>query len=70
MLGGAVLALAAALAPGPANALWPAPQELATGHDVLYIDDRVRITYNGQAVRRPPLPPRRLMLSWPCRPEC
>lgn len=51
MLRKAPLAVAVALVLAPAHALWPAPQKLSTGHDVFYIDERVSVTYNGQAVR-------------------
>ncbi|KAM4059413.1 glycosyl hydrolase family protein [Hirsutella rhossiliensis] len=50
MLRKVTLAVAAALALAPAYALWPAPQKQSTGHDVLYIDDTVHVTYNGQAL--------------------
>lgn len=38
----------AALALSPAKALWPAPKKLSTGHGVLFIDQTVEVTYNGQ----------------------
>jgi hexosaminidase len=47
MLFAPVLA-AAALLLGPANALWPVPQKLSTGNEVLYIDQNVEVTYNGE----------------------
>ncbi|TFB05567.1 Beta-hexosaminidase [Trichoderma ghanense] len=46
MLPKAVLAVAA-LAFSPANALWPIPQKISTGDGVLFIDQAVRVTYNG-----------------------
>lgn len=45
----AVLAIAA-LAFSPANALWPIPQKISTGDGVLFIDQAVRVTYNGVPV--------------------
>ncbi|KAK7422210.1 Glucosamine-6-phosphate isomerase (Glucosamine-6-phosphate deaminase) (GNPDA) (GlcN6P deaminase) [Neonectria punicea] len=41
----------AALALGPVNALWPVPQKLSTGEKVLFIDQTLEITYNGERVR-------------------
>ncbi|KAL7794515.1 hexosaminidase [Trichoderma ceciliae] len=46
MLPKAILAIAA-LAFSPANALWPIPQKASTGDGVLFIDQVVRVTYNG-----------------------
>ncbi|PNP42958.1 hypothetical protein TGAMA5MH_05706 [Trichoderma gamsii] len=46
MLPKAILAIAA-LAFSPANALWPIPQKITTGDSVLFIDEAVRVTYNG-----------------------
>lgn len=45
----------AALALSPANALWPVPKELSTGDKVLFIDQTVEVTYNGETVRCTPL---------------
>jgi hexosaminidase len=45
---------AAALLLSPANALWPVPKKLSTGKDVLYIDQSVKVTYNGEPVRWTP----------------
>jgi hexosaminidase len=47
MLFAPVLA-AAALLLAPANALWPVPKKLSTGSEVLYIDQNVQVTYNGE----------------------
>nr|WGU18960.1 N-acetyl glucosaminidase [Albifimbria verrucaria] len=41
---------AAALLLSPANALWPVPKKLSTGKDVLYIDQSVKVTYNGEPI--------------------
>lgn len=49
MLPKAILAIAA-LAFSPANALWPIPQKITTGDSVLFIDEAVRVTYNGVQV--------------------
>lgn len=49
MLPKAILAIAA-LAFSPANALWPIPQKITTGDSVLFIDEGVRVTYNGVQV--------------------
>ncbi|KJZ79133.1 hypothetical protein HIM_01284 [Hirsutella minnesotensis 3608] len=50
MLGKAAFAVAIALALDPVNAIWPAPQKSSTGHDVLFIDEKVHVTYNGQSL--------------------
>lgn len=49
--------LLAALAFSPVNALWPAPKKLSTGDKVLFIDQTVEITYNGESVCWPPSGP-------------
>lgn len=41
----------AALALGPVNALWPVPQKISTGEKVLFIDQTLEVTYNGESVR-------------------
>ncbi|KAH6996617.1 family 20 glycoside hydrolase [Ilyonectria sp. MPI-CAGE-AT-0026] len=47
-----LLAVAAlALALGPVNALWPVPQKISTGEKVLFIDQTLEVTYNGESVR-------------------
>ncbi|PHH89537.1 hypothetical protein CDD83_5823 [Cordyceps sp. RAO-2017] len=38
----------AALAFSPAIALWPVPQKFENGTEVLFIDQNVKVTYNGQ----------------------
>ncbi|KAL7930822.1 glycoside hydrolase family 20 protein [Trichoderma chlorosporum] len=49
MLPKTILAVAA-LAFSPASALWPIPQKISTGNSVLFIDEGVRVTYNGQPI--------------------
>ncbi|KAK5991552.1 Beta-hexosaminidase [Cladobotryum mycophilum] len=57
MLHRAVFALvAAAVAFTPVNALWPVPKHSSTGNKVLFIDQAVEVTYNGQSVRWTPPP--------------
>ncbi|KAH7017800.1 family 20 glycoside hydrolase [Ilyonectria destructans] len=41
----------AALALGHVNALWPVPQKISTGEKVLFIDQTLEVTYNGESVR-------------------
>ncbi|KAI9171982.1 beta-N-acetylhexosaminidase [Paramyrothecium foliicola] len=48
-----ILAVAALLL-GPAEALWPVPKKLSTGKEVLWIDQSVKVTYNGEPVRWTP----------------
>ncbi|KAH7160207.1 family 20 glycoside hydrolase [Dactylonectria estremocensis] len=50
MLSKPLLAVAA-LALGPASALWPIPQNVSTGEKVLFIDQTLAVTYNGDSVR-------------------
>lgn len=45
----ALVALAA-LAASPVSALWPIPKELSMGNSTLWIDQDIRITFNGQFV--------------------
>ena len=45
-----IITLAVAL-PSPASALWPVPRSLETGDKVLYIDQTLKVTYNGGNVR-------------------
>lgn len=40
----------AALAFGPAEALWPAPKKATMGNSVLFIDQTIGVTYNGDPV--------------------
>lgn len=40
----------AALALGPVNALWPVPQKISTGEKVLFIDQTLEVTYNGESI--------------------
>ncbi|KAF7548371.1 hypothetical protein G7Z17_g7094 [Cylindrodendrum hubeiense] len=40
----------AALALGPVNALWPVPQKISTGEKVLFIDQTLDVTYNGDSI--------------------
>ena len=49
MIAKTIFALAA-LAVGPASALWPVPKDLTTGKETLFIDQSVKVTYNGQSV--------------------
>ncbi|PHH73294.1 hypothetical protein CDD80_3912 [Ophiocordyceps camponoti-rufipedis] len=44
----AAFALVAVVAPDAAYALWPAPQKSSTGDSVLFIDEGVKVTYNGR----------------------
>ena len=34
----------------PVTAIWPVPQQLSTGSDVLFIDKSMKVTYNGDSV--------------------
>lgn len=40
----------AALAIGPAVAVWPVPENISTGNKVLWVDQSLHVTYNGQAM--------------------
>lgn len=40
----------AALALGHVNALWPVPQKISTGEKVLFIDQTLEVTYNGESI--------------------
>ena len=53
MLSKTVLAAAACVL-ASANAIWPVPQNISTGEKVLFMDQTVPVTYNGQAVRWTP----------------
>lgn len=50
MLSKTLLAVAA-LAVGPAQAIWPDPRESSLGSTYLYLDQTVEVTYNGEPVR-------------------
>lgn len=52
----AILACAA-LSLTPVHAIWPIPSSITTGDNVLFIDQSVDITYNGDSVRRVPSNP-------------
>lgn len=52
MLPKTILAVVA-MALSPANALWPIPQKVSTGSTTLFIDEGVRVTYNGVPVCPP-----------------
>src|SRR5687768_7657835 len=55
MLSKTLLAVAA-LAVGPAQAIWPDPRESSLGDTYLYLDQTVEVTYNGEPVRLHSLP--------------
>ncbi|KAF5023157.1 hypothetical protein F66182_4790 [Fusarium sp. NRRL 66182] len=44
--------VASALTLTPANAIWPVPRNISTGDKVLFIDQSISITYNGESVCR------------------
>ncbi len=52
---GRTLSAAFLLAVTPALAIWPIPEKISTGDQTLWINNDVRVTYNGQQVRRTPL---------------
>ncbi|KPM43625.1 hypothetical protein AK830_g2911 [Neonectria ditissima] len=45
-----LLAVAAWALVGPASALWPVPHKISTGEKVLFIDQTLEITYNGESI--------------------
>lgn len=51
MLNKVLLGLTALAAIVPVNAIWPVPQQISTGKDVLFIERTIKITYNGEHVR-------------------
>ena len=46
----------AALAVGPASAIWPVPVSSSLGNETLFIDQTVKVTYNGDTVWIPRYP--------------
>lgn len=56
MLNRAIVVAFALASIGHVNALWPVPQDVSTGKDVLFIEKSIKITYNGQPVRLTPYP--------------
>lgn len=51
MLNKALVVLTALAAVVPVNAIWPVPQQISTGKDILFIDRSIKVTYNGEHVR-------------------
>lgn len=51
MLNNAIIAVAALAAFRPVDAIWPVPQQISTGQDVLFVDKSIQVTYNGEPVR-------------------
>ncbi|KAF5135058.1 Beta-hexosaminidase [Metarhizium anisopliae] len=50
MLNNAIIAVAALAAFRPVDAIWPVPQQISTGQDVLFVDKSIQVTYNGEPV--------------------
>ncbi|KJK89666.1 hypothetical protein H633G_06411 [Metarhizium anisopliae BRIP 53284] len=50
MLNNAIIAVAALAALRPVDAIWPVPQQISTGQDVLFVDKSIQVTYNGEPV--------------------
>ncbi|KAK2603418.1 Glucosamine-6-phosphate isomerase (Glucosamine-6-phosphate deaminase) (GNPDA) (GlcN6P deaminase) [Conoideocrella luteorostrata] len=47
----ALVTLAAFAALSPVSAIWPVPQQISTGSDILFIEKSIKVTYNGEPVR-------------------